>query len=108
MKFSLLVLRCENLEASKNFYEMLGMMFVSEQHGKGLIHYSSNSLGFIFELYPMHPTESIDNSRLGFEVDESEAIFKNMESFSSYELYGQPIHIFKDPDGRKIEISKKL
>ena len=40
MKISLLVIRCQDLEASKVFYQQLGLVFEKEQHGSGPIHYS--------------------------------------------------------------------
>ncbi len=41
MKLSLLVLRCRNIEKTKQFYEKLGLVFQKEQHNKDPLHYAS-------------------------------------------------------------------
>lgn len=66
MKINLLVLRCKELEASKQFYELLGFNFVKEKHGEGPTHYSSQGAGFVFELYPLSKNEALGNSESVF------------------------------------------
>lgn len=47
-----LVIRCEELEQTKAFYEHLGLRWTTERHGSGPLHYSSNLGGTLLELYP--------------------------------------------------------
>lgn len=86
---NLLVLRCKDLQASKRFYEDLGIQFEKEQHGNGPIHYAAVFSGFVFELYPAE-TQATDYTRLGF----------------SSTQFAESI-VLTDPDGRKVEISPK-
>lgn len=106
MKLSLLVLRCEDIEVSKNFYELFGLSFVEEKHGKGPIHYSCVINEFVFELYPNNGQKTNDNNRLGFKVSELENIISKATISDSYEFSGNKIYVLKDPDGRKVEISE--
>ncbi|HEX2731005.1 MAG TPA: hypothetical protein VHM70_05345 [Polyangiaceae bacterium] len=39
LNLALLVLRCQDLERSRQFYAALGLVFTSEQHGSGPVHY---------------------------------------------------------------------
>ncbi len=90
ISLNLLVLRCTNLQASKAFYEDLGMIFVEEQHGKGSKHYSTELSGMILELYPLVDNQNIDHLRLGF----------------TSTLVKERI-VLSDPDGRKVELTPK-
>lgn len=83
----LLVIRCKDIEASKQFYEQLPMEFVKEKHGTGVVHYSTVINDMVFELYPLQKNQSLDNTRLGFQV-------KNVAEH----------RVLVDPDGRKIEL----
>lgn len=105
MKINLLVLRCKDLEISRQFYESLGFHFVEERHGKGVAHYSSEDAGLVFELYPLKESEGPDNSRLGFTVRDLQEILTHTTPVAEYEINGKRMYIVQDPDGRKIEIS---
>lgn len=88
-----LVLRCRNIEATRDFYTRLGLSFRQEQHGTGPIHYSARLGSLLLELYPTQ--QEPDNTRLGF-------------SFSPDQLQQCQLTdtaILLDPDGRKVEIS---
>lgn len=87
--FSLLVLRCKDVEKTKKFYENepLNLVFTQEQHGTGPIHYSTKMGIFVLELYPAIVS---DNTRLGIKKEEA-GINK----------------VLIDPDGRKIELIYK-
>ena len=86
MKLSLLVIRCQNLELSRLFYEGLDLKFIREKHGDGPKHYAAEADGFVFELYPTKEWVC-DNLRLGFSSD---TVKKG---------------IYIDPDGRSVEIT---
>ena len=106
MKISLLVIRCQDIEVSKDFYELLGLSFAKEKHGNGPTHYSCEHDGSVFELYPNKGESPQDNNRLGFKVSGLANIIKNVAVTDSYEFAGNTIHVITDPDGRKIEISE--
>ena len=44
---SYVVLRCVDLERTREFYEAMGLQLVPEQHGSGLKHYSCDVGGVI-------------------------------------------------------------
>lgn len=106
VKISLLVIRCRDLEASKNFYQLLGMSFTKEKHGNGPEHYSCEQDDCIFELYPNKGVPPNDSLRLGFKTQSVTAIMKQVSSTESYEYSGKKIYVVTDPDGRKIEVSE--
>ncbi len=84
----LLVIRCKNIETSKQFYaQQLQVDFVQGKHGTGAVHYSTIMNGVVFELYPLQENQSLDNTRLGFEV-------KNIAEHC----------VVVDPDGRNVEL----
>jgi len=105
MKLNLLVLRCENIEASRKFYEQLGLIFVKEKHGKGVEHYSSCLESLVFEIYPLAKGESPCNSRLGFSIQSIRSLISKIDIHSQYEFNGKINYVVVDPDGRKVEIS---
>ena len=112
MSLNLLVLRCKNIEASKEFYSFFDFSFHKEQHGSGVQHYAATKNDFVLELYPVSKSKDSDNCRLGFTVQNIESlisIFKqqNWVEKDLFTRYSQKIFIAKDPDGRKIEILEK-
>ncbi len=107
MDINLLVLRCKNLEASREFYEMLGFQFVEERHGKGPLHFASQDAGFVFELYPLLPHEAAGTTRLGFTISGLEQVLSQVAVEDRHGFGGKQVHIVRDPDGRKVELSQK-
>ncbi len=107
MEINLLVLRCKELETSKQFYEMLGFNFVKERHGDGPMHYSSQDAGFVFELYPLAENEAVGNSRIGFSLKDIQQVLSQVATASQHEFNGRQIYIVRDPDGRKVELSEQ-
>ncbi len=106
MKLKLLVLRCINIERTKEFYEQLGLIFENEKHENGPSHFSSEFDGFVLELYPAAGNQ-IDNSRLGIEIENLSSIIESMEIIEEYEFNSRKTWLAKDPDGRKIELYEK-
>jgi len=106
VKISLLVIRCQDIEVNKSFYESLGLSFVKEKHGNGPTHYSCEHDGCVFELYPNKGEAPQDNNRLGFKVTNLASITENIAVTESYEFEGNTIQVVTDPDGRKVEISE--
>lgn len=111
MNLNLLVLRCKNIEATKNFYEKLGLKFVKEQHGKSPIHYSTEIDQITIELYPLKEGYPVESNRLGFRVDfndiQTYLVHVGIEIVSEYEFSNQLIVVVVDPDGRKVELSNR-
>lgn len=107
MGIDLLVLRCGELLASKQFYEQLGFSFVEEQYGCGPVHYSSQDAGFVFELYPLAGSGSVDNTRIGFSVEGVGHIISGFNLAGQYEFDGRQVYVVQDPDGRKVELSEQ-
>jgi len=104
MKLNLLVLRCKEIETSKNFYEKLGLKFIKEQHGKGAVHYATYVGEVVLELYPLQDGFEIEQSRLGFTVAKSFLVNMKDDIISKYEFDGQYVFVLQDPDGRKVEL----
>ena len=106
MVIKLLVLRCTNIEISKEFYELLGFGFKKEQHGKGPVHFASDQNDFVLELYPAKNNEN-DNIRLGFEIDNLLSKLERLKVLEEYEFNSTKVRVVADPDGRKIELYEK-
>lgn len=105
MEINLLVLRCKELEMSKQFYELLGFDFVKEKHGNGPMHYSSQVAGFVLELYPLSGNETVGNSRIGFSLKDIQQVLSQVVTAGQYEFNGRKVYVVRDPDGRKVELS---
>ncbi len=108
-KLNLLVLRCRDIDVSREFYEQLGLEFEQEQHGSGPVHYAAVFEGMVFELYPLKEGEPADLSRLGFAVNLETDLRESLEDagiaiLSQYEVDQEPVFVVEDPDGRKVEV----
>jgi len=109
LKLNLLVLRCREIDASKSFYEQLGIEFQKEKHGSDPEHYAVVFDDTVFELYPLKEGEPVDRSRLGFavnlETDLKECLdAASIEILSQYEVGDRLVFVVQDPDGRKVEL----
>lgn len=115
MKIKLIVIRTQKPENLANFYNLLGLNFEYHKHGNSPYHYSALIDGVVFEIYPLskNQTEADNYLRLGFEIDEFDS---NIELLNSQGfLLSEPtqtdfgvIAIVTDPDGRQIELYKKV
>jgi hypothetical protein len=108
--FRLMVIKTHQLSALTRFYELVGLAFVQEQHGKGPVHYSANVAGIVLEIYPLPGEASVDASmRLGFAVEDLEGVCESLKSIAA-EVKGPSKTIWgerattRDPDGRVIEL----
>ncbi|HEV2638710.1 MAG TPA: hypothetical protein VGX23_26415 [Actinocrinis sp.] len=92
---NLLVIYTPQLEACRDFYASLGLVFVVEQHGLGPEHYAATLAdGTVFELYPARVDRRTDTLRLGLVVQGGSV---------SPPLYSG-LHLITDPDGRTVEV----
>ncbi len=107
---NLIVIRVKDLIRSKKFYEMLGISFSYEQHGKGEKHLSAVLSGIVFEIYPS--SNNIDTSllRLGFQVSSLDKVIEELQAIETVIVlppknseWGRRAVIL-DPDGYKIEL----
>ncbi|MCB1232563.1 MAG: VOC family protein [Verrucomicrobiae bacterium] len=73
---NLVVLRSPDIDRAVAFYRALGLSLVKHSHGKGPEHYSAESEGGVFELYPLSPSQVATTSvRVGFHVADLDAVF---------------------------------
>ncbi len=107
MELKYLVIKCNDLEKSKAFYEAIGFYPVKEKHGSGVEHYSFAIKDFVIELYPSNKRVE-GNLILGLEIKISIDEIMQRLKFISYdqELSKNKDGNFsiKDPDGNRINI----
>ncbi|WP_437579065.1 VOC family protein [Sorangium sp. So ce887] len=106
---TLVVLRCANLELSKQFYEALGLSFNPEQHGSGPPHYSTLLGETVLELYPADTTPGTP-IRLGFVVPHLDGAVGAARALGDFVAKFDsnawpPRALLRDPDGNKIELT---
>jgi lactoylglutathione lyase len=46
------VIRVQDIQQARIFFEQLGLSFVEEQHGEGPVHFACERNGKVFEIYP--------------------------------------------------------
>jgi predicted enzyme related to lactoylglutathione lyase len=77
---NLLVIRSPDIDRAVKFYEILGVSFEKHSHGKGPMHYASETNGFVFEIYPQRDNAAATTStRLGFCVDSVDSCLELLE-----------------------------
>jgi len=108
---NLLVLKSANIEALREFYEGLGLVFTAEKHGRGPAHFSATIGTALLELYPLDDEASPSaSSRLGFSVADVDATVAAIESVGARviskarETRRGYLALVEDPDGRTIEL----
>jgi lactoylglutathione lyase len=109
---NLLVLRCTDIEKTRQFYEQLSLVFREEQHGQGPRHYACEGIGFVLELYPVAVGQLPDQVRLGFSVPSLKAVQGNCPPEvilkQPHTVGDRLVMLLRDPDGRKVELSQPL
>jgi len=106
---TLIVLKTDDLERLRAFYELLGMEFVRERHEKGPEHYSTR-LGHdvVLELYP----GDVTNTGLGLMLAEPVEVLHRLiaAGLDPHDRYIDDEHrevlVFYDPDGRRVELTR--
>ncbi|MDI2127473.1 VOC family protein [Yinghuangia seranimata] len=94
MGVTLVVLYSTRLEACREFYAGLGLVFARERHGTGPVHYAAVlEDGCVLELYPATTVRETGALRLGLGVESG------------------PLppgrHVLRDPDGRTVEVLRR-
>lgn len=109
-RLSLLVLRCVDIEATRAFYELLGLRFVRQRHGDGVEHLACEESDVIVELYPATGTRPVSTERLGFVVASLDQVVGEVAARGG-RIRTQPAlsefgyrAVIEDPDGRAVEL----
>jgi lactoylglutathione lyase len=108
---SLVVLQSRDVEKAKDFYSLLGLSFVEEQHGKGPRHYSSILGALVLEIYPCQGDGQPAPLRIGFRVPRLDQILNTMRCGGVpivRELKDSPWGrrgVVEDPDGNRVELA---
>jgi lactoylglutathione lyase len=108
---SLVVLQCANIQAARDFYSLLGLTFVEEQHGKGPRHFSAAIGSFVLEIYPCQANKPSAPLRIGFRVpslDQTLAVLRSNRARIVREASDSPWGrraVVEDPDGNRIELT---
>lgn len=113
-RLNLLVIRSEEPARSVRFYELLGLRFQKEQHGKGPVHWAAEFGELVMEIYPAQSLAEVERStRLGFDIDDVRSVFASLrdqgvEVVSDLKQTQWGLRaVVKDPDGRSVELVKK-
>ena len=110
-RLNLIVIRSGNIEASSEFYRLIGLEFEKHRHGNAPEHYASSCEDSVFEIYPatskFPPTIG---TRIGFRVDRCDDSVAMLES-AGHTIASMPIDspwgrraVAIDPDGHKVEL----
>ena len=109
---NLVVIRVEDIEKSKAFYEAIGLNFERHRHGKGLPHLASTGTDITFEIYPAQGKNTAD-IRLGFLVDNVDVATQQLKGCGGVVLteakdspWGRRA-VIKDPDGHTVELCER-
>lgn len=107
------MIKTNQLETTRQFYQSIGIQFQKHQHGKGPAHYAAELGSLIFEIYPLSDRKALVDSstRLGFEIPQLDKLIAALPEdivlkFPYQAEWGYQA-IVKDPDGRKIELTQQ-
>jgi lactoylglutathione lyase len=114
ISLNLVVLRSTDIEAAAEFYRCLGLEFVRQRHGDGPEHFAAETMGGVFEIYPlMLDGPRTSGTRVGFSVSSLD------ESLAALQPYPRAIvsppknspwgyrAVVKDPDGHRVELVQR-
>ncbi|WP_411825413.1 VOC family protein [Luteolibacter sp. AS25] len=110
-RLNLTVIRSRDIEASSEFYRLIGLEFEKHRHGNSPEHYASSCGDSVFEIYPatakFPPTIG---TRIGFRVDRCDDSVAMLES-AGHSIASMPSDspwgrraVAIDPDGHKVEL----
>ena len=110
---SLVVVYAENIEATREFYSLLGLTFKDERHGNGPNHYSASLGDAVFEIYPLQDGDLVGSLRLGFgvaSVDRTVETLKQRRVKIVTEPRDSPWGrraVVADPNGNRVELTQR-
>jgi len=106
---NLVLIRVEDIEWSKAFFELLVFRFSRHQHGNGSEHYACEFPTFVFEIYPRLEKPSV-GARIGFSVASVERAVCAIRE-AGYAVLSQPKDspwgrraVVRDLDGHHVEL----
>lgn len=109
---NLVVVYSLDMDAARDFYRLLGMSFVSEQHGSGPRHYAATMGDMVFELYPRRDEIGATSLRLGFRVPSVDPLVEQLQG-RGIRVVSPPKDspwgrraVVEDPDGNRIELAE--
>jgi lactoylglutathione lyase len=108
---SLVVVQSGDIDASKDFFSLLGLVFNEEKHGKGPRHYAANLGALVLEIYPCQKGLPPAPVRLGFRVPCVDRIVEALRGRGvriATEAKDSPWGrraVVEDPDGNPVELS---
>ncbi len=105
---SLLVLRAQDIERTRQFYELLGLRFTREQHGSGPEHFAAVLAGdVVLEIYPSRRARAEEGVRLGIRVDDPEAAIARIVAagLAAPPPGGRGSRSIEDPDGNTVALT---
>ncbi len=109
------ILRAENKERTKAFYEKLGLEFGEHKHGKGPLHFASEFNGAVLEIYQGRAAEG--RTSRDYRDSGETTLYIELPAGMTIEQLGPEIKIIQvirdsllvvleDPDGRAVMVSK--
>jgi len=97
----LLVLRCSDIDATRAFYELIGITLDREQHDAGPEHYAAKLDEFTIELYPASPARPPEAGlRIGLRVNDVDRVGATLRAAGHQERDAPGSRSFLDPDRR--------
>ena len=111
-QLNLTVIRCNDIDTSAAFYQMLGLTFEKHRHGKGPEHYAAEMSACVFELYPANKSyPATTGTRIGFSVDDVDTTIETLREANA-QILTEPADspwgrraVIVDPDGHKVELT---
>ena len=107
---NLTVLRSPDIDRASAFYSTMGLLFTKHRHGTGPEHFTSCVAGFVFEIYPLGKHPPTIGTRIGFSVDDVDAIVTMLVAIgaelispASDSEWGRRA-VVKDLDGHVVEL----
>jgi lactoylglutathione lyase len=110
LRLNLVLIYTADRARSRAFYELLGLEFTEEQHGRGPPHDAAQLGDLTFEIYPLEPGVSVGAVRLGFAVGAVEPLLDALEEAGARVIvvpqessWGKRA-VVEDWEGRRIEL----
>ncbi len=107
-RLSFVTLRCKDLDASRHFFETLGLESVIVRHKDGSHHYDCRAGEQTIELYPRRRGDT-NELRIGFHVTHLSEVLATLRAQGAdiVQTLGSPnvrYAVVKDPDGHTVEL----
>jgi lactoylglutathione lyase len=111
---NLIVLRCADLDRTREFYESFDLKFERHRHGTGPEHYGAiDGRAAVIELYPAEEGNPADRCGVGFgvaDLDRTAAALRS-RGFDPGPTEQNPwgeTFVVRDPEGRRVEVKREV